>query len=87
VRAIIACDGQEYFWERCLFNVSHLRKFVVAGLLLGAGLCPTPAMADAWGCSYDKCVAYCTKVSGKYCTAYCTKRLKEKVLAKTCPAS
>ena len=53
----------------------------------GAGLSSTPAAADAWGCSYDKCVAYCTKVAGKYCTSYCTKRLKEKVLAKTCPAS
>ena len=51
------------------------------------GISSTPAAADAWGCSYDKCVAYCTKVAGKYCTSYCTKRLKEKVLAKTCPAS
>jgi len=60
-------------------------SIAVGGLLWGAdaGLSATLAAADAWGCSYDKCVAYCTKVAGKYCT----KRLKEKILAKTCPAS
>jgi hypothetical protein len=64
-------------------------SIAMGGLLwgAGAGLSSTPAAADAWGCSYDKCVAYCTKIAGKYCTSYCTKRLKEKVLAKTCPAS
>ena len=64
-------------------------SIAVGGLLWGAsaGIGSTPAMADAWGCSYDKCIAYCTKVGGRYCTSYCTKRLKEKVLAKTCTAS
>ena len=55
----------------------------------GIDLCSTrPASAaDAWGCSYDKCVAYCTKVSGQRCSAYCTKKLQEKQLSKICPAS
>jgi hypothetical protein len=65
--------------------VRILIGIAAASLLWGAGA--SPAAADAWGCSYDKCVAYCTKVSGKYCNAYCNKRLKEKQLAKTCPAS
>jgi len=71
------------------FHGSHLRKHRCGWSVVGAGagLSSTPAAADAWGCSYDKCVAYCTKIAGKYCTSYCTKRLKEKVLAKTCPAS
>jgi hypothetical protein len=60
-------------------------SIAMAGLIWGSN--STAAAADAWGCSYDKCVAYCTKVSGKYCTAYCTKRLKEKIQEKTCPAS
>lgn len=38
----------------------------------------TARAADAWGCSYDKCVAYCTKVGGKQCTTYCDRRLQEK---------
>lgn len=40
--------------------------------------------ADAWGCDYDKCVAYCTKVSGKHCTTYCQRRLQEKRADKIC---
>lgn len=45
-----------------------------------------PARAgDAWGCSYDKCLAYCTKVGGQRCSAYCTTKLKEKQLSKVCP--
>lgn len=48
----------------------------------------TPARAaDAWGCSYDKCVAYCAKVGGQRCSTYCTKKLQEKQLTKVCPAS
>ena len=61
-------------------------SFALAGLLLCASASINSAAADAWGCSYDKCVAYCTKVAGKYCTYYCTKRMKEKILAKICPA-
>ena len=42
------------------------------------------AAADAWGCSYDKCLAVCAKASGKYCSAYCDKQLKEKQASKVC---
>ena len=45
---------------------------------------PSPVRADAWGCSYEKCVDYCTKVSGKICTSYCTRKLQEKRNAKIC---
>lgn len=47
----------------------------------------TPARADAWGCSYEKCLAYCTKVGGQRCSLYCTKKLQEKQASKVCPAS
>ena len=46
-----------------------------------------PARADAWGCSYDKCLAYCAKVGGQRCSLYCTKKLQEKQASKVCPAS
>jgi hypothetical protein len=54
----------------------------------GIGLYPaTPARADAWGCSYEKCLAYCTKVGGQKCNAYCSSKLKEKQQSKVCPAT
>jgi hypothetical protein len=40
--------------------------------------------ADAWGCSYEKCTAYCTKVGGKHCTSYCDRRLQDKRRDKIC---
>lgn len=54
-------------------------------LVLLAAVPSTARAADAWGCSYEKCVAYCTKVGGKFCTNYCGKRLQEKRNAKICP--
>lgn len=47
----------------------------------------TPARADAWGCSYEKCLAVCTKAGGQRCSLYCTKKLQEKQTSKVCPAS
>jgi len=44
----------------------------------------TARAADAWGCNYDKCVAYCTKISGKNCTVYCERRLQDKRRDKVC---
>jgi hypothetical protein len=44
----------------------------------------TSASADTWGCSYEKCLAVCTKAGGKYCSTYCSKELKDKQQAKTC---
>lgn len=58
---------------------------VLAGIDLS--LSKLASAADAWGCSYDKCVAYCTKVSGQRCSTYCTSKLRDKQLAKVCPAS
>jgi len=46
---------------------------------------PEPVRAaDVWGCNYDKCVAYCTKVSGKTCTTFCERRLQDKRRDKIC---
>jgi hypothetical protein len=42
------------------------------------------ALADTWGCSYEKCIAVCGKAGGKYCSSYCTKELQEKQRSKVC---
>lgn len=42
------------------------------------------AMADTWGCSYEKCLVVCNKAGGKYCSKYCTTQLQEKRLSKVC---
>ena len=55
-----------------------------ASLLFLSVAAPSAARADAWGCSYEKCVAYCTKVGGKQCTVYCGRRMKEKQDQKIC---
>ncbi|MES2196948.1 MAG: hypothetical protein V4517_21230 [Pseudomonadota bacterium] len=57
---------------------------LVLTVCIGATNISSASAADAWGCSYDKCVAYCTKVAGKYCSQYCSKRLTEKQLQKVC---
>lgn len=57
---------------------------VCASLLMLSVAAPSTARADAWGCNYDKCVAYCTKVAGKTCTTYCERRLQEKRRDKVC---
>jgi hypothetical protein len=66
------------------FSMTLAVLTAMAGIQLGS---TTPARADAWGCSYEKCIAYCTKVAGKQCSSYCTKKLRDKQLAKVCPAS
>jgi len=54
-------------------------------LLVLSGALPSEARAaDAWGCSYEKCVAYCTKVGGKTCSVYCEHRLQDKRRDKIC---
>ena len=40
--------------------------------------------ADAWGCSYEKCLEVCGKTGGTRCSAYCSKHLKDKQSAKIC---
>jgi len=58
--------------------------FACALLLVLSTAAPSGARADVWGCNYEKCVAYCTKVSGKICTVYCERRLQEKRRDKVC---
>lgn len=53
-------------------------------LLLSAAVPDTARAADAWGCNYDKCTAYCIKVSGKNCSVYCERRLQDKRRDKVC---
>jgi len=63
-----------------------LVRFWVASVVMMA-FAAAPQMvraADAWGCDYDKCVAYCTKVSGKVCSTYCDRRLQDKRRDKVC---
>lgn len=57
-----------------------------ASLLVLSAAMPDTARAatDVWGCNYDKCVAYCTKVAGKHCTTYCERRLQDKRRDKVC---
>ena len=52
-------------------------------MLIGAGGV-SPASADTWGCSYDKCLQVCGKVGGHNCSFYCAKQLKDKQLSKIC---
>jgi hypothetical protein len=63
-------------------------RFLAAIALLtlaGAGVTGvTPAFADNWGCSYEKCLVSCAKAGGSRCTAYCDKTLRDKQLSKVC---
>lgn len=45
---------------------------------------PSAALADTWGCSYEKCLTVCQKAGGQHCTAYCSKALKDKQTSKVC---
>jgi hypothetical protein len=53
-------------------------------MMIFAAVPDTARAADVWGCNYDKCVAYCTKVSGKACASYCERRLQDKRRDKVC---
>jgi hypothetical protein len=80
-------DVDRYFQkERFMSRFMMCLTLLIA--MAGFDLCSTvPARADAWGCSYEKCVAYCMKVGGQRCSAYCTNKLREKQLSKACPVS
>jgi hypothetical protein len=62
------------------FLLPAIIAFVIACSPAGS----STARADAWGCSYEKCLVVCDKAGGKYCTAYCSKALSEKQLSKIC---
>ncbi len=55
-----------------------------AVVMIFAAAPDTARAADAWGCNYDKCLAICTKLSGKNCTVYCERRLQDKRRDKVC---
>lgn len=62
-----------------------VRLLVACAVVMVLAAAPAPVRAaDAWGCNYDKCVAYCTKVGGKHCTTHCEKRLQDKRRDKIC---
>ncbi|WP_024577425.1 MULTISPECIES: hypothetical protein [unclassified Afipia] len=63
-----------------------LVRMLVASVIvmIFASVPDTARAADAWGCDYDKCVAYCTKISGKHCTTHCERRLQDKRRDKIC---
>ena len=69
-----------------------MTRFLTCVTVLAAMACfgpysITPARADSWGCSYEKCLAVCAKAGGQRCSAYCTKKLQEKQVSKACPAT
>lgn len=65
-----------------------MHRFVLPAVLAFVIACSpagsSPAAADIWGCSYDKCIAVCGQAGGKYCSAYCNKQLAEKQRSKVC---
>jgi uncharacterized membrane protein len=65
-----------------MFRISI--AFAALALLAASTVGVSPASADTWGCSYEKCLQVCSKVGGHNCSDYCGKQLKEKQLAKTC---
>lgn len=58
-----------------------IASFVV---MIFAAVPETARARDVWGCDYDKCIAYCTKVGGKHCTNHCARRLQDKRRDKVC---
>jgi len=65
--------------------MSLFRAALASGsLLVLFAAMPSEARADVWGCDYNKCVAACTKISGKNCTIYCERRLQDKRRDKIC---
>jgi hypothetical protein len=52
-------------------------------LIAGNGTSEVSA-ADAWGCSFDKCLQVCGKLAGKNCNKYCNDRLADKRRDKIC---
>jgi hypothetical protein len=60
--------------------------FVAAALILVLNIAAgSPALADSWGCSYEKCLQVCTKAGGKVCSKYCSDGLADKKRNKVCP--
>jgi hypothetical protein len=56
----------------------------LALILIAGGATSEVRAADAWGCSFDKCIQVCTKLAGKNCSKYCNDRLADKRRDKIC---
>jgi hypothetical protein len=53
--------------------------------LIGSGAVGiSPASADSWGCSSDKCLQACGNAGGHNCSNYCDKALRDKQTSKIC---
>lgn len=63
-----------------------IRLLAASAVVMTFAAVPDTARAatDVWGCNYDKCVSYCTKMAGKHCTTYCERRLQDKRCDKVC---
>jgi hypothetical protein len=61
-----------------------VRGLIAFGIVMLFATAPDTALADSWGCSYEKCAAACAKAGGKYCTTYCGRRLQDKRRDKIC---
>ena len=62
-----------------------IRGLIASVVVMMFVAAPEPVRAaDVWGCNYYKCVAYCTKVSGKTRTTFCERRLQDKRRDKIC---
>ena len=59
-------------------------EITAAIILLFSVAAPSAAIADTWGCSYEKCLTVCQKAGGQRCTAYCSKSLRDKQTSKVC---
>ena len=63
------------------------RIFAAIALLTLAGtgvVGVSPAFADTWGCSSEKCLVSCAKSGGHNCSFYCDKALRDKKVSKVC---
>jgi len=65
-----------------------MHRFLLPAIVAFAVACSPAgspaAAADAWGCSYEKCLTVCDKAGGKNCSGYCSKQLAEKQKSKVC---
>jgi hypothetical protein len=65
-----------------MFRISMAVAF--GAFLAWSAVGVSPAFADSWGCSYEKCIPACTKAGGKFCGKYCGETLAKKRAAGTC---
>ena len=64
--------------------MSRIFKLAVASFIVMSFNSTGAVAADAWGCSYEKCLQVCIKAAGKNCSTYCNNRLADKRRDKIC---